>query len=150
MNLKWTGLGLGLAACLITPLAQSEPARIEGAPAVTSKAELQLALQRAVTRHVAESGIGDSLRGYALAPAIVQLRRYAEPSGKQTKVVCIVSLAVKNHRAELLAEVRGSAAAVGGTALDALDAAAGSAVSRVPEMLAKLERERADDRVARR
>ncbi|RYZ05260.1 MAG: hypothetical protein EOO73_20805 [Myxococcales bacterium] len=149
MNLKLTGLGLCVAACLAGALTTSEPARAESAPAASSKAELQRALQDAVTRHVARSGVGSSLRGYALAPAIVQLRRYAEPNGKQSKTVCIVSLAVKNQREELVAEVRGSAAALGGSQLDAVDAAASSAVSRVPEVLSKLQGDQTD-RVARR
>src|ERR1041384_7965699 len=141
MNFKLTGLGLCVVACLAAPLTASEPARAEAAAVESSKAQVQRALQQAVTKHVAQSGIGSSLRGYALAPAIVQLRRYAEPGTKQTKVVCIVSLAVKNQNEELLAEVRGSAAALGGSSLDAVDAAAGSAVSRVPEVLSKLQGE---------
>lgn len=148
MNLKLTGLGLLVAACLAAPLTSSETARA-ATTAEASKAELHRALQEAVTRHVSQSGIGSSLRGYALAPAIVQLRRYAEPGTKQTKVVCIVSLAVKNQREELVADVRGSASAIGGSSLDAVDAAASSAVSRVPAVLSKLEGE-PTERVARR
>ncbi len=150
MNLKMTGLGLCVAAFLAAPLVVTEPARAEsGSSAKSSKAELQRALQSAVTRHVAGSGLAGSLQGYALAPAIVQLRQYSDPGTKQTKVVCIVSLVVKNQREELVAEVRGSAAALGGAPVDAVDAAVGSAVSRMPEVLAKLPRAE-DDRVARR
>jgi hypothetical protein len=138
MNSKLIGFGL-CVACLVAPLATSEPARAQSAPAVSSKAEAQRALERSITRHLAQSGLGGSLRGYALAPSIVQLRRYAEPGSKRGKVVCIVSLAVTNQRGELLAEVRGSAAAVGGSSAEAVDAAVASAVSRVPDLLSKLQ-----------
>jgi hypothetical protein len=105
------------------------------------------ALREAVAHHVADAGLADSLRGYSLSPALVQLRRYVD--GKQTKIVCVVSLALKSEGNDILAEIRGSAAAVGGTSLEALDAAAGSAVSRVPEALSKLQVD-GGSRVARR
>lgn len=148
MNSQLLRVGLCVAACLGAPLAASEPALAQSA-ATPSKAELQQALERAVTRHVARSGLGSSLRGYALAPAIVQLRRYAEPGNKHGKVVCIVSLAVTTQHKELLAEVRGSAAALGDASVDAVDAAAAAAVSRVPEVLSQLHGD-APARVARR
>lgn len=149
MNPRLMALGLCVAACLGAPVVTTQPAQAQVAPTASSKADLQRALERAITRHVARSGLGGSLRGYALAPAIVQLRRYAEPGSKHGKVVCVVSVAVTNERKELLAEVRGSAAAVGGSSLEAVDAAAASAVSRVPEVMSKLQLQPAA-RVARR
>lgn len=141
MRFPLSGIAFWLAASLAVPLATSSPARAEGGPTAATKAELQRALEQSVTRHVARTGLGSALRGYALAPAIVQLRRYAEPTGTPSKVVCIVSLVVKNQRAELLAEVRGSASALGGSTADAVDAAVGSAMSRMPEVLGKLPKE---------
>jgi hypothetical protein len=141
MRFPLSGIAFWLAACVAVPLASSSTARAGSAPSAATKVELQRALEQSVTRHVARSGLGSSLRGYALAPAIVQLRRYAEPAGKEAKVVCVVSLAVKNQRAELVAEVRGSASALGGSPADAVDAAVSSAISRVPEVLGKLPRE---------
>jgi len=149
MNSQLLRVGLCVAACLGAPLATSEAAHAQTATAAPSKAELQRSLERAVTRHVAESGLGGSLRGFALAPTIVQLRRYAEPGNKHGKVVCIVSLAVTNQHQVLLAEVRGSAAALGGASVDAVDAAAASAVARVREVLSQLQGE-GNARVARR
>lgn len=138
MTFHLSTLGFCVAACVMSPLATTATANAQSAPSASSKAEQQKALEQAVMRHVAQSGLGSSLRGYAVAPAIVQLRRYTEAGSKQVKVVCIVSLAVKNQREELLAEVRGSASALGGSTADAVDAAVGSAVSRMPEVLGRV------------
>lgn len=106
-------------------------------------------LAQLVSKHATESGLNRELGSYSLSPELVQLRRYAEPGQKQIKVVCIVSIALKDSRDVLVAEVRGTASAVGGGAFDALDAASRAAVMRVPSALAKL-RGVNDSEIARR
>lgn len=136
-----------LLACLLVAPVSLPAHAAESRPAGASQARLDRDLREALARHLAEAGLGASLRGYSLSPAIVQLRRYVD--GKQTKAVCIVSLALKSGDDAILAEIRGSASAIGGTTAEALDAAVHSAVSRVPDALSKLQMD-AGGRVARR
>lgn len=137
MNLGRASLCWLVAGLLAMPLCAAPPAQASErrAPA-SSQTRMAKALREAVAHHVADAGLVDSLRGYSLSPAIVQLRRYVD--GKHTKVVCVVSLALKTDSQDVVAEIRGSAATVGGTSLEALDAAAHSAVSRLPDALSKL------------
>lgn len=151
MNLRGMGLGLSIIASLLAPLSVAPPAHADSSRAAPSHSSLQHALDRAVARHLAKAGIDAALRGYSLAPSVVQLRRYTEPGKGQSKVVCVVSLAVKGEQNELVGEVRGSAAAVGAnaSAIDALEGAAESAVGRMPDLLSKLPNA-GRDRVAQR
>jgi hypothetical protein len=153
MNLRALSLGILLTTGLAAPLSLAPAAHADAPQTAPTRGSLQQALERAVTRHVAKAGLSSALGGYSLAPSVVQLRRYADPGKGQTKVVCVVSLAIKGERDELLGEVRGSAAALGSSAsaMDALDAAAESAVGRMPEALSKLQTQAGErDRVARR
>jgi len=93
------------------------------------------ALRDAVTQHLSDAHLQSSLHGYSISPALVQLRRYLEPSGKRARVVCIVSLSLRNAQG-FVADVRGNASALGGTEPEALDAAAHAAVARLPRLLA--------------
>jgi hypothetical protein len=149
MNLRTLGLALLLTTGLSAPITQL--AQAEAGQADASRRSLQHALEKAVTRHVAKAGLSGALGRYSLAPSVVQLRRYADPGKAQFKVVCVVSLAIKGERDELVGEVRGSAAALGATAsaMDALDAAAESAVGRMPAALSKLQGA-SNERVAQR
>ncbi len=141
MSFKHASLAYLLLASLTAPLALAGPAQAAGATAQRAKsdASMKQSLREAVTRHVARAGLKASLRGYSLSPAIVQLRRYTEPGQKQARTVCIVSLVLKNDHDVVLADIQGRAQALGASPLDALDAAAESAVSRVPDALAKLQ-----------
>lgn len=136
-----------LLACLCAAPMTAPALAAESRPTGASQARLDRDLREALARHVAQAGLGASLRGYSLSPAIVQLRRYVD--GKQTKAVCIVSLVLKSGDDDVLAEIRGSASALGGTTAEALDAAVHSAVSRVPDALSKLQTD-GGGRVARR
>jgi hypothetical protein len=102
-----------------------------------------------VSRQAAESGVDRELQGYSLSPKLLQLRRYADPGRKGLKVVCIVSIALKDPSDVLVAEVRGTASALDGSARAALEAASYAAVMRVPPALAKL-RGTAGSEIARR
>jgi len=130
-------LGLSLLAA---PLA-AEPGQAKDATsgAATEGARRQRALNEAVARHAADAGLTESLRSYSLSSSILQLRRYTEPDTKHRRLVCIVSLALKDDRHSLVAEVRGNVSTEGAAELDAIDAAAAVAVSRVPQVLAKLK-----------
>jgi hypothetical protein len=148
MTLRSALTGLLCASLLVSPLATGapRPAKIAVQAATApdgTDARIKRALGDAVAQHAAASGLAKTLQGYSLSPALVQLRRYTEPGQKQAKVVCIVSVALKDPRDNLLAEVRGSASASGAGAspLGALDAAAQAAVMRVPAALAKLRGE---------
>lgn len=114
-----------------------------------SSSDAGRALAQLVSRQAAESGLDRELQGYSLSPKLLQLRRYVEPGRKQLKVVCIVSIALKDPRDVLVAEVRGTASAIDGGAQAALEAASYAAVMRVPSALAKL-RGAADSEIARR
>ena len=154
MTLRPASIALFCVGVLAASLASAEtrPAKV-AVSAVSvppgTDARFKRALGDAISQHASAAGLAESMQGYSLAPALVQLRRYTEPGQKQAKVVCIVSLALKDPHDALVAEVRGNASAFGGTALEALDAAAQAAVMRVPAALAKL-RGASDVQVAQR
>ncbi|HYQ14314.1 MAG TPA: hypothetical protein VEQ58_01100 [Polyangiaceae bacterium] len=109
------------------------------APAGTDP-QLTRALRLSVAQHLAAAGLEGSLGGYSLSPALIQLRRYVDPGQKSTKFVCVVGLSLQNEQREVVAEIRGNAAAVAPSSpLDAIDAAAHSAVLRVPGALAAVQ-----------
>lgn len=133
-------LALLCVSLLAAPLAaEPGPTKGEARGKTTAEARLQRALSDAVARHAADAGLMESLRGYSLSSSILQLRRYTEPDTKHRKLVCIVSLALKDEGHSLVAEVRGNVSTEGAAELDAIDAAAAVAVSRVPQVLAKLK-----------
>ena len=129
--------------------ADSSP-RVEAATAPAgTDARLKLALRTAVTQQLADAGLSASLAGYSLSPSLIQLRSYVEPRQKQARLVCIVSLALKNDRG-VLAEIRGSAATAGASPLEAVDAAAHAAVARLPAVLSRLQARDGNNRIAQR
>ncbi len=145
MTIRRISRGFALAAALAvssaiaapptTPHAGVEPAT---APAGTDP-EVLRALRLSVAQHLAAAGLDGALEGYSLSPALLQLRRYVDPGQKRTKFVCVVGLSVQNRERQVVAEIRGSAAAHGASQLDALDAAAHSAVLPVAHTLAQLK-----------
>ena len=139
MLLRTASLALLGISLLAAPLA-AQPGRGRAATgAAAEQARWQRALSESVARHAAETGLAGSLRGYSLSSSIVQMRRYTEPDTKHGKLVCIVSVALSDERQALVAEVRGNVSADGAAPLEAIDAAAAVAVSRVPAVLAKLK-----------
>ncbi len=150
MNLRLARVAAAVFFLSATLNAVAEP-RTRSAAATKGAAakDPKLALPRLVSKHAAESGIDRELRGYSLSPQLVQLRRYVEPGQDQLKVICIVSIALKDPSDSLVGEVKGTASTSDGNALDALDAAARAAVLRVPSALAKL-RASSDSKLARR
>jgi hypothetical protein len=154
MNIRRTSLWLALAGLLTasasvaaTPTSAGvEPAN---APAGTDP-QVRQALRLAVAQHLAAAGLDGALGGYSLSPALLQLRRYVDPGQKRTKFVCVVALTVQNEQREILAEIRGSAATLGASQLDAIDAAAHSAVLHVPDTLASLKARGSGKRWAQR
>jgi hypothetical protein len=148
MNIRRASFGFAMAGLFAASLSVAAPAGSSAgvaarSPAARTDPRLQRALSGYVTQHVAASGLEGSLRGYSLSPALIQLRRYVDPGQKEPKFVCVVALSLQNPQREIVAEIRGSAATAGASQLEALDAAAHSAVLRVPGALAKA-RERAD------
>jgi hypothetical protein len=97
------------------------------------QARLKRALGEVVAREVASAGLGASLEPYSLSPALLQLRRYRQR--ERTELVCVVGLALEDRHGSLVAEVRGSAATSGQSALETLEAATRSAVARLPETI---------------
>jgi len=145
MTIRRISHGLALAAVLAvssaaagaptTPSGGVEPAT---APAGTDP-EVRQALRLAVAQYLAAAGLDGALEGYSLSPALLQLRRYVDPGQKRTKFVCVVGLSVQNRDRQIVAEIRGSAATLGSSQLDAIDAAAHSAVLRIADTLAQLK-----------
>jgi hypothetical protein len=143
-----------LASCLavsFAAVAQADSsARVEAASAPAgTDARLKLALRTSVTQQLADAGLSASLDGYSLSPSLIQLRSYVEPGKKQARLVCIVGLALKSDRG-VLAEMRGSAATVGASPLETVDAAAHAAVARLPAVLSRLQARDGNNRIAQR
>jgi hypothetical protein len=101
------------------------------APAGTD-ARVKRALSRSVKTHITEAGLATKLSGYRISPALIELRRFIEPGETVGRTVCVVDLSLQDTAGALLANVRGNAASLGATQLDAVDAAAQSAVERLP------------------
>lgn len=150
-----TPFGLMLAGVLATSISLAAPPRRPGivdvasAPAGTDP-RIARALHVAVTEHLAAAGLESELQGYSVSPSLLQLRRYVDPGQKTTKFVCVVALSVQNESREVLAEIRGSAATQGASQLEAVDAAAHSAVLRVAGALAELKARSPSKRWAQR
>lgn len=108
------------------------------APAGTD-ARIKQALSDTVKAQIGQAGLEPKLRGYSIAPSLVQLRRFIEPGKKQARTVCVVDLALHDTAKGLVANVRGNASSVSATQLATLDAAAQAAVDRLPETLAALQ-----------
>lgn len=127
---------------LATPVASAAPKAQAPAAACRSRAPVSsersnaAAVSEALQRHLADAGLSDSLAGYAVAPAVAQLRRYVE--AKQLTLVCIVDLSVRDEQGTLLATVRGSAKTQGASAREAIDSATHAAVARLPQALQAL------------
>lgn len=106
------------------------------APAGTD-AKTRAALSHSLQRYLADAELASSLRSYTVSPSLVQLRRYVE-GAKQAKLVCMVDLALADSRGYLVLSVRGSATTRGASSRETIDAAAHSAVSRLPSALQTL------------
>ncbi len=155
MTTRRTTFGLALAGLLAASVSVAAPLRssvgVETASAPNGTApEVRQALRLAVAQHLAASGIAGELDGYSLSPSLLQLRRYVDPGQKRTKFVCVVALTVQNEAREVVGEIRGSAATLGASPLEAVDAAAHSAVLRVADSLAELKARSSTKRWARR
>jgi len=155
MTIRRCSFALALAGLMAASIADAAPPRSGvGVEAVSAPAgtdpEVRHALQLAVAQHLAAAGLDESLKGYSLSPTLLQLRRYVDPGQKRTKYVCVVALAVQNESREIVAEIRGSAATLGASQLEAVDAAAHSAVLRVVDNLAELKSRGAGRRWAQR
>lgn len=119
------------------PKAQAPTATSRSRAPVSSERSNAAAVSEALRRHLADAGLTDSLAGYALAPAVAQLRRYVE--AKQLTLVCIVDLSVRDEQGTLLATVQGSAKTQGASAREAIDSATHAAVARLPQALQALQ-----------
>lgn len=156
MTIPRTALRLALAGLLtVSVSAAAEPPHPgagmapASAPAGTDP-EVRQALRLALAQHLADAGLDRALEGYSLSPALLQLRRYVDPGQKRTKFVCVVGIAIQNEQREVVAEIRGSAATLGSSRLDAVDAAAHSAVLRIAPTLAELKARGTNKRWAQR
>ena len=119
------------------------------APAGTD-ARFKRALSQSIKSHIGRAGLGAKLNGYSISPALIELRRFIEPGQTQPRTVCVVELALSDPGRGLVASIRGNAASFGATQLDTLDAAAESAVDRLPATLAALQDAPGRPRVASR
>lgn len=140
-RLGYSGFGLLLSAALATSFAAAAPAdsserRGRGGADASGK-RYKVALNEALQRHLDEANLDQALAGYSLSPSLIQLRRYVEPNAGHVKLVCVVGIALKSESG-LVAEVRGNAATFGASPTATIDAAVGSAVSRLPGALAQL------------
>lgn len=154
MRPRHASFALLLAGSLAVSLAAAAPAdssllvESASAPAGTDP-RLKTALCAAITQQVADAGLTASLQGYSLSPSLVQLRRYVEPGRKQARLVCVVGLALSGDRG-VLADIRGSASIAGASPVAAVDAAARSAVARLPAVLSRIQAREAGNRIALR
>jgi hypothetical protein len=144
MSIRRASFGFVLAGMFAASLSLAAPADSSaGARPLASSGgndpQLAQALQKSVSHHVAESGLQSSLRGYFLSPSLIQLRRYVDPGQSRSKFVCVVGLSLQTDQREVVAEIRGNAATLGTSQLEAIDAAAHSAVLRVADVLAKVQ-----------
>jgi hypothetical protein len=119
------------------------------APAGTD-ARFKRALSQSIKTRIGETGLATKLAGYRISPALIELRRFIEPGQTRPRTVCVVALGLQDPQGGLVANVRGNAAGFGATQLDLLDAAARSAVDRLPETLSALQRVQRGARVASR
>jgi hypothetical protein len=141
-----------LATVLSAPLAGAasgdSPVRIAAvhAPAGTD-ARARAALSESLHRYLSDAALADSLRPYTVSPSLIQLRRYVEGS-KQTKLVCMVDLALSDTQGQVVASVRGSATTRGASSRETIDAAAQAAVTRLPGALQALNARKSPTQVA--
>jgi len=140
------------AAAAASAAPPAAPVRVERATApATTDARVRAALREAVRRELAEADLGATLRDYTVSPSLIQMRRYVESDTRQLKLVCIVSLSLRDDQGALLASVNGNATTINATQRDTLDAAAHAAVVRLPEALrAALRARQHDSEVAQR
>ena len=155
MSIRRASFGFAMAGLLAASLAAATPADSHpGTPAASAldrnDPQLRQALRLSVAQHLAAAGLGGSLGGYSLSPSLIQLRRYVDPGEKRTKYVCVVGLSLQNEQREVVAEIRGNAATLGASQLDAIDAAAHSAVLQVGSALATVQARAANRRTAQR
>jgi len=148
MNLRRLGALSALAvACSVTSGALAEPAvRVASAkhgairvsavtvpPSVSERTRTML--RDAVEQRLSEIAPVVARGGYSASVALLQLRRYIGPDSDEPRTVCIVDLALHDANGVIVGSVRGRASAVAVTPQEVLDAAARSAVSRVPEAM---------------
>lgn len=147
MSHRTSMTGLFLAFALSDSLAAAAPSaatrglRVTPAAASASvDARARALLTDAVTRNLA-SASGETPHGrYSVSPSLVQLRRYVERGGdSRATTVCIVELALTDAHGVIVGITHGSATVVGGTAADAIDAAAHAASSPIPASLLAIE-----------
>jgi hypothetical protein len=118
------------------------------APAGTD-AKTRADLSEALRRHVVEAHLEGSLKAYSISPSLVQLRRYVEEP-KQAKLVCLIDLALNDEQGRVVASVQGNATTRGASQTATIDAAAQSAVSRLPGALQALSEQKNPAQVAAR
>jgi hypothetical protein len=140
-------LALGWLATLLlaSSLGFAEPAtsvvRVGPAKApVAVDARTRAAVRDIVKRHLEQARLDPALRAYTVSPALVQLRRYVEPDSDVPALVCVIDLALLDDGKKLVGRVRGSAKTVPASTMEALDAAARSAVAELPQLLVAIER----------
>jgi hypothetical protein len=141
MKARQLGIRLLLGACLAASFAGA--ARADGSARVDdvnapdgTDLKLKAALRASIRQQLTRAHLDAALEGYALSPSLIQLRRYVESAPKRTKLVCIVGIALRTDRG-IVADVRGSSATSGMSAVDTIDAAAHAAVERLPSALAQ-------------
>jgi hypothetical protein len=119
------------------------------APAGTD-AKARAALNDALQRHLADAQLAESLRPYTVSPSIVQLRRYVENTPSQSKLVCLIDLALNDAQGNVVASVRGGATSRDASPRETIDAAAHAAVSRLPGALQALDSRKSSTELAAR
>ncbi|HEX4335220.1 MAG TPA: hypothetical protein VH062_04860 [Polyangiaceae bacterium] len=105
----------------------------------TVSSRTRVALRDAIARHLSETQLGATSSPYSVSVSLQQMRRYVGPDDQETKTICIVDVALHDARGALVGSLRGRASGASTTGNDVLDAAARSAVTRLPEALRMAE-----------
>lgn len=153
MTARSTRWSVALAALLASSVTLAAGAtarinRVEAPPGTDANA--RAALAQSVRRHLSAAKLDVPLTGYSVSPSLVQLRRYVESSSKETKLVCLVDLALNDGDGRIVATVQGSASSSGATRSETIDAAAEAAVARLPSALHALNERKSPGEVAAR
>ena len=102
----------------------------------------RVALRDAVARNLADVKVGATEDRYSVSVALVQLRRYVGPDEPTLRIVCILDVALHDAQGALVGSLRGRASGASVATSDMLDAAAHSAISRLPEAVRMAEQSR--------
>ncbi|HEX3597057.1 MAG TPA: hypothetical protein VHU80_18235 [Polyangiaceae bacterium] len=97
--------------------------------------QTRAALRAAVAQNLATMKLEPSSATYSVSVSLLKFRRYVDPGETEARMVCIVDVALHDEERALIGSLRGRASGSTSAPRDVLDAAARSALSRLPEAL---------------